>query len=663
MRGSGPERQGGRGPRPYRRAGLAWTALSVLLAGILVALGSCANPVPPSGGPRDETPPSIVETRPARDTVNVSTDTRSVYIGFSEYVERSTLTRALSITPQFDGRLRFDWSGRGVSIELPSALRDSTTYIFSFNTDLSDAHGVSLENSVTVAFATGPRIDQGQIRGRVVAPRQARPQAQVDVFAYEGAGDGPPTPLPERPAYRTQTGEEGTFSFDYLREQRYYVLAVRDNNRNRRPDPGEPFAVPPRPGLPADSDSTEVPVPWLLTRADTTGPQFQQVTPLSRRRLRLSFDEPVRPGPGGTAAWSLRDSVAGSPVAVRAAYRPPDRADALILRTAPMDSTRHTLPLAPDLVVDTLGQGVRPDTARFRAAARPDTARTRFQAYLPEGLSADSADNHPLLPGVQPGARFSQVPDSSVLRAVLSARDTAGAARSYRLVPDEDRAHRLRLQPPLRPGEIVEVAVDLGPIAGPDTTYRRRFRRVTGEILGGLEGRAQLTDATYETPLATAPRRRPTAAGSLATSDSVESGTAPPDSTARPAPDASAPDGPVVVEMIATESTIPVASRRQTVPPGSTFVFENLPEGSFRFRAFHDRNENGRWDGGLIRPAVPAEPITWSESATDSRPRWTNVLPAPLRIPTLRLVEAEAPTPTPDSAAADSLRPPGGQRR
>ncbi|MFB6248173.1 MAG: Ig-like domain-containing protein [Salinibacter sp.] len=650
MRGPGPDGRGGREPR--RRAGLEWTALCAILGGLLVALGSCANPVPPSGGPRDETPPSIVETRPARDTVNVSTDTRSVYIGFSEYIERSTLTRALSITPRFDGRLRFDWSGRGVAIELPSALRDSTTYIFSFSTDLTDAHGVSLETPLTVAFATGPRINQGQIRGRVVAPRQARPLAQVDVFAYAGDGDGPPTPLPDRPAYRTQTGEEGGFTFNYLREQRYFVVAVRDNNRNRRPDAGEPFAVPPRPALPADADSTEVPVPWLLTRADTTGPQFQQVTPLSRQRVRLSFDEPVRPGPGEAAAWPLRDSVADAPVAVRAVYRPPGRADALVLRTAPMDSTRHTLPLTPDLVVDTLGQGVRPDTARFRAAARPDTTRTRFQTYVPEGLSPDSVGNHPLLPGVQPGVRFSQVPDSSVLRAVLSARDTAGAARSYRLVPDERRAYRLRLRPPLGPDEIAEVAVDLRPIAGPDTTYRRRFRRVTSEILGGLEGRAVLADATYETaPMPASPR---------AAADSVAAGV--PDTTARPPPDSARADGPVVVEMIATESTIPVEPRQQAVPPGSTFVFENLPEGSFRFRAFHDRNENGRWDGGLLRPFVPAEPLTWSENPTDSRPRWTNVLPAPLRIPTLRLVEAEAPAPAPDSTAPDSLRPSGRRR-
>ena len=655
-RTNGPDPGRGRRGTPLR-VPLAWTALAGLLGAVLVALASCANPVPPTGGPRDETPPSIVTTRPARDTVNVSTDTRSVYVEFSEYVERSTLTRALSITPQFDGRIRYDWSGRGVDIELPSALRDSTTYIFSFSTDLSDAHGVSLENPISVAFSTGPRINRGQIRGRVVAPRRARPQAQVDVFAYALSGPEapPPTPLPERPAYRTQTGEDGTFSFDYLREQRYYVVALRDNNRNRRPDAGEAFAVPPRGALPADRDSTEVPVPWLLTRADTTGPRFQQVTPLSRRRLRLSFDEPVRPGSPPPSAWALRDSVAGAPVRVRAVYRPPERNDALVLRTAPMDSARHVLPLTSDLVVDTLGQGVRPDTARFRAATRPDTAQTRFRAFVPEGTTPDSLGNHPLLPGVRPGVRFNQAPDSSVLRAVISARDTAGQARSYRFYGDEGRTYRLGLRPPLRPGQIVEVAVDLRPIAGPDTTLRRRFRRVTSEGLGGLEGRVVLADTTYETTLPVVERPRRGGSDRLAGRD-----TAAADSAGAPAPDTTEARGPVVVELVATESLIPVEPRRQAVVPGSTFVFEALPEGTFRFRAFHDRNGNGRWDGGLIQPYTPAEPVTWSESTTDSRPRWTNVLPAALRLSTLRLAEAERPAVRPDTTTADSLGRPGG---
>jgi hypothetical protein len=650
-RSSESERTGGAERRPGegRRLGIEWAGVGLLLGGLLVGLAACANPRAPSGGPRDETPPSIVETRPVRDTVNVPTDTRSVTLEFSEYVERNTLPRALSITPQFDGRLRFSWSGQGVTIELPSALRDSTTYIFSLSTDLSDAHGVSLDRPLTVAFSTGPRINQGQIRGRVVGPRRGEGRAQVDVFAY-GLGTGeaaPPTPLPDQPAYRTQTGEDGRFSFDYLREEDYYVVALRDNNRNRRPDPVEPFAVPPRGALPADEDSTEIPVPWLLTRADTTGPQFQQVTPLSRRRVRLSFDEPVRPGARRSADWALRDSVADAPVEVRSVYTPPGRATALIVRTAPMDSTRHTLPLTPDLVVDTLGQGVQPDTARFRAAGRADTTRTRFRSFVPEDLPADSLGTRSLLPTVQPGVRFNQVPDSSTLRSVLAVRDTTGEARSYDVDFDEGRTLRLRFRPPLRPGEIAEIAVT--PPAGPDTTYRRRFRRVTNQILGALEGRAILTDTTYETVLPV--RARPGPLDTRAERDSLQA-----DTTDRAEGDSLA-SGPIVVEIEATESTIPVEPRRQRVPPGSTFVFETLPEGSFRFRAFQDRNGNGRWDGGRIQPFVPAEPITWSESTTDSRPRWTNVLPAALRVPVLRLVETDAPPP--DSAAIDSVSGPG----
>ena len=158
-------------------------ALLVLLLVSGALWAACANPVPPSGGPRDETPPSVVRTRPVRDTVNVPTDTRAVYVEFSEYVERSTLTRALTITPPLDGRLQFDWSGRGVEVELPTSLRDSTTYILSLSADLTDARGVALDRPLTIAFSTGPRINQGTIQGRVVGPRQGTPQPQVDVYA------------------------------------------------------------------------------------------------------------------------------------------------------------------------------------------------------------------------------------------------------------------------------------------------------------------------------------------------------------------------------------------------------------------------------------------------------------------------------------------------
>ncbi len=637
-----------------------------LLFGLVgFGLVSCANPAAPTGGPRDETPPSIVETRPVRDTINVPTDTRSVYLGFSEYVERSSLPQALSVTPQFDQRLRFDWSGRGVRIELPESLRDSTTYLFSLDTNLRDARGVALEEPITVAFSTGPRINQGQIQGRVVKPKEGQPQSRVDVFAYAvpDTGAAPPTPLPEQPAYRTQTSEEGTFTFEYLREQRYYVVALRDNNRNRRPDPPEPFAVPPRPTLMADSSQSNVPVPWLLTKVDTLAPRFQREQPLSRRRLRLSFSEPIRIGTRRPDAWRLRDSVANAQVPVRAVFRPPERANALVLRTDSMSEARHTLRLTPDLVTDTLGQELVPDTARFQAVPQPDTTRTRFRAFVPEESSPDSTEAHLLLPDQQPGVRFNQAPDSTTLRRVLSLQDTTGRVRPYTFDTDNGRTYRFQPDSALQAGEFVDVAVDLGPIGGPDTTYERRFRRVTNRVLGALEGRALLADTTrVDASADTAeaqgrprPRSQRQQTDSLAAESTVMAEAGRPDSALVAWRDSLARADSIVVELIPTESTIPLDPRTLTTLPESTFVFRELPKGTFRFRAFLDRNQNGRWDGGRIQPYVPAEPLVWGESTVDSRPRWTKVLPAPLRIPILRPDTLAQPRPPfPDTTSADS---------
>lgn len=633
--------------------------LLLLIGGIAVTLGACANPVAPSGGPRDETPPSIVETRPVRDTVNVSTDTRTVTLTFSEYVERSTLPQALSITPQFDQRIRFDWSGRSVEVELPSQLRDSTTYLFTIDTNLSDAHGVSLDNPITVAFATGPRINQGQIQGRVVKPKQGTPQPQVDVYAYALAPGAttPPTPLPERPAYRTQTGEDGTFTFEYLREQRYYVVALTDNNRNRRPDPAEPFAVPPRLALQADSSTSAVPVPWLLTRADTLAPRLQRVQPLSRQRLRLSFSEPVRLGTRRPGAWPLRDSTSGAPVPVRAVYRSPDRANAVILRTDTMETRRHALPLTSALVTDTLGQALVPDTARFQAVEQPDTTQTRFQGFVPERGAPDSADIYSLLPPQQPGVRFNQAPDSATLQRVLALADTTGRSRSYTLETDDGRTYRFRADPPLQPGGVVDLTVDLRPIAEADTTYERRFRRVTSRALGALEGRALLADTLRAGAAPVTVRRLPTSIRERRadTLDVALPDTGRVDSVLTARRDSLYRAGPIVVELIPTESSIPLDPRSLTVPPESTFVFRELPEGTFRFRAFLDRNRNGRWDGGRIHNYVPAEPVTWSTETVDARPRWTNVIPAPLRIPLMP--PAPLPRAASDTTAVDTTGP------
>ncbi|MFB6099449.1 MAG: Ig-like domain-containing protein [Salinibacter sp.] len=635
-----------------------------LIALVGVLLVSCANPVPPSGGPRDRRPPSVVRTHPARDTVNVSTSTERLRIEFSEYIERTSLPQALSVTPTFEQQPQFSWSGRTVEISFPSSLRDSTTYIFSFSTDLTDAHGVSLENPLTVAFSTGPRINQGQIQGRVVNKGTGAPQQRVNVYAYalSPSALGPPRPFPDRPSYRTQTGEEGRFGFDYMREGRYYVIALRDNNRNRRPDAGEAFAVPPRFALRADSAAGPVPVPWLLARPDTSGPRLQGVRPVSRQRVRLSFSEPVRLQTRKPEVWAPRDSVRGTRVDVQGVYRAPNRAAAVVVRTAPMRAGRYLLPLPRGAVADTLGQPLLPDTARFRAATQADTIRTQFRGFVPSGLRRDSTGARPLLPTVQPGVRFTQAPDSARLRKGIRARDTTGTPRPFSLTTTDGTTYRLQFDPPLAPDQFVDVTVSGAVFADADTTYQWRFRRVTSRVLGGLAGRVRVADTTREAgrvPGDTTALRIPPEIGERREADTLvvplQGGTEE-DRSARL--DSAYYGGPVRVELLPVESTLPVAPRRVTTPAGSTFTFRELPEGQFRVRAYLDRNENGRWDVGQIQPYVPAEPVTWVREPVESRPRWTTELPAPIRIPVLPPVPRGQ-----NRTSSDSARVPSGGNR
>lgn len=574
--------------------------------------------MPPRGGPRDRTPPTLRTADPQPDAVNVPTDTREIRLAFSEYVERSSLVQSLSITPPLEGRLAFDWDGTDVTLELPETLRDSTTYILTIDTNLSDTRGVALEEPITLAFSTGPRISRGELRGRIVTPAQGAPQGRVDVYAYAlpDTTDRLPDPLPERPEYRTQSGEDGTFAFEYLRERSYVVLAVRDVNRNRQVEASEARAVPPVFRVTARPGAEPFDAPWVLAPIDTTRPSVQRVRTSSNRRVEVRLSEPIRLDTLRPSMWVLRDSLTNRRLSIDGVYTLPNTPRSLRIRTAEdMRPERHRLRIPGAAVRDTLGQPLADTTVGFRPVASPDTLQTRFRTFLPRIEAPDSTGAYPLLPDAEPAIRFNQPVDSILLRQVVSVQDTSGASQAFTTHTADGVTYRLFPSDSLlAPGGFMDVSVRQRPLTGRDTTLRRRYRRLTDRALGGLEGELALPD------------------GRLATrsihADSIHADSVSPGSSIGPRG---------IVEAIPVAPSLPMETRRVTVAPGSTFVIQSLPEGRFRFRAFIDRNDNGTWDAGTLHPYRPPEPLTWSAEPTDSRPRWINVLGSPLRFPTVDL--------------------------
>ena len=98
----------------------------LLLASAFI-LYSCANQLPPGGGPVDTDPPMIIDSYPADRTVNFDDD--HIAVTFSEYVDKRSVQEAVFISPAVEGQLEYNWSGRTLELEFPYGLRDSITYV------------------------------------------------------------------------------------------------------------------------------------------------------------------------------------------------------------------------------------------------------------------------------------------------------------------------------------------------------------------------------------------------------------------------------------------------------------------------------------------------------------------------------------------------------
>ncbi len=543
-------------------------ALRLLSSILCLLIAGCATPIAPSGGPQDTTPPRLESADPADAAVNVRAD--RLVLTFSENVDETTVPRALNITPGWETPPEVRVRRRRVEVVFPDSLRPHTTYVVTFDTNLRDLHNIALREPITLAFATGPQLDRGQITGRILDPQSGAPVAGLDVFAYAladtAAADSAalPDPRTTAPDYRTQTGEAGTFTLGYLTEGPYFVVAIADANRNRRADAGEAFAAPSDPvavALAPDSARQALtPLRAFRTRLDTIPPEPLRVRTRSDRRFAVRFDEPIRLRDRDTESWSLVDTTTGRPAAVRQAYADDDLQQ-LVLLTDPLPATPHRLRLTrPTAVADSTGNPARPVPLVFTPSPDADTLGLRFLSFLPEA----SGTRQTLSPLDTAGVRFNAPADSAVLGRI-AVTDTLGAALPFAISTADGIRYRIAAETdaPFR------IAVPQ-----PDSTYVRTFAPLPTSERGDL-------------------------AGVVVTPDGAR----------------------VVVEAVAGAAHY-VA---QTDATGA-FMLSGLPAGEVRLRLFVDRNGNGRWDGGRLAPYVAPEPLRFLDSPQTVRARWETVI-------------------------------------
>ena len=379
---------------------------ALLVAVTCVSMWGCANPVAPTGGPRDTTPPALVSSVPETGSVRVTDPV--VEVTFDEALDPASVREAVTLTPAPDRPPFVEASGKRLRIELDE-LRPGTTYIVTIGTGLRDARSVAIKSPIQLAFSTGDRIDDGELTGIVRSADDGAPLAGMDVFAYGDTVLASNRPLADwRPLYQIETDDDGAFRLSYLAPAPLVVVAGSDEDGNRRLSQAEVQAVAPvRDLLPRTSaDSLEsTPLVWWASSRNVQ--RARGLRAVSQSLLHLRLDGFITRLPS-MANWALTDS--GGVRLSFLPYLPADSTDIVALELeAPQSQGR--LALAFDL-------SERADTLTTRATTRRDTLGTRLLTptrFPLQPLAGDTAS-----------IRFSRPPSDSVVATLLTA-DTLGA--------------------------------------------------------------------------------------------------------------------------------------------------------------------------------------------------------------------------------------------
>ncbi len=350
----------------------------VFLIGIGIILHGCAQPSRPTGGPRDETPPEIIKSIPESGTTGF--DDRVIELHFNEYIERSTLTRSLSIAPNMGINYELDWGHKSVEIVLDRQPPDSTTFILNIGTELADKRGNAINSPIKIAISTGPVIDKGKLIGRLIKAESGEKETGMKVLLYRRPAD-----LSQPAEYVTETDTGGRVSFPYLAPGSYKGFWVDDRNRNRTWDASQERSQPfPTEFVELKKGQTDSLGTIYVQNPDTSRPELMGVGLLTEHRLRLRFSEAV-------IMDSLRqiqvlDSTGSEHATCYPLYQPADENYIILAHSEKPLNPRHDYHIELEGLTDNAGNQVLPVKGQtFSGSSQEDTVLQRFVNFESQG--------------------------------------------------------------------------------------------------------------------------------------------------------------------------------------------------------------------------------------------------------------------------------------
>ncbi len=202
--------------------------LRLSLPFVVLFAWSCANRVPPTGGPKDKKPPKLLHSVPTSGDRNFRG--RLLALEFDEYIQANKFKDQLIITPRINGSYTYKIRKRTVLIEFDSAFAPNTTYTLNFREAIVDITEKNPARDLVIAFSTGDHLDTLTLSGQVNDLLTDLPAKDVTIGLYPE--DDTLDIFSGQPYYFTRTNKGGHYEFGYLKQGRYRLYAFADNNKN-----------------------------------------------------------------------------------------------------------------------------------------------------------------------------------------------------------------------------------------------------------------------------------------------------------------------------------------------------------------------------------------------------------------------------------------------
>lgn len=192
---------------------------------------SCAKQSSPTGGPRDEDPPVLIESNPKDQSLNIKPE--QIKLTFDEFVALENANKGVVITPRIDkDKIEYTALKNTVSVALNQDLEDNTTYVFDFQKAVVDLSEKNPAENLKIVFSTGTSIDSLSIAGNInfyyPETREDYKNVLVGIYPLTDTTDV----FSAQPYYLGQVDTLGNFKITNVKNGSYKAYAWRDTNGN-----------------------------------------------------------------------------------------------------------------------------------------------------------------------------------------------------------------------------------------------------------------------------------------------------------------------------------------------------------------------------------------------------------------------------------------------